>query len=152
MYERRPDGRAGLAHLMFLADVAAIDGRAAGADGAADGPGQIVNQLEVVLAADAAAAGHDHPRALEVHLPRLDVPLDQLQGQIAGVDLDLFLDDPPVAIGRRPSGHHALADRGHLRPLVVVDDRGDDVAAEGRANLQEQVLVQRLRPSGRPRR
>ena len=40
--------------------------------------------------------------------------------------------------------HHALADGGHLRPAVVVDDRGDDVAAEGGADLQQQVLVRPL--------
>ena len=48
-----------------------------------------------------------------------------------------------IAVGRL-QGHHALAHGGHLRPLVVVDDRGDDVAAEGRANLQQQVLVLHL--------
>ena len=54
----------------------------------------------------------------------------------------LFLDDAARAVvGRRLQGHHALAHGGHLRPLVVVDDRGDDVAAEGRANLQQQILV-----------
>ena len=47
---------------MLLADVSAIDGRAAGADGPADRPGQIVDQFEILLAADAAAAGDDHPR------------------------------------------------------------------------------------------
>ena len=60
--QRGPHRGAGLAHLVLLADVAAIDGRAAGAHGAADGPGQIVDQLEVVFAADSAAAGHDDPR------------------------------------------------------------------------------------------
>ena len=60
--QRRADRGAGLADLVLLADVAAVDRRAAGADRAADRPGQVVNQLEVVLAADAAAAGDDDPR------------------------------------------------------------------------------------------
>ena len=100
MYRAGPHGGAGLAHLVLLADEAAIDGRAAGADGAADGAGQVVDQLEVVLAADAAAAGDDHPGALEVHLARLDVPLDELQGHRGVVDLDLLLDHAGPA---RPS-------------------------------------------------
>ena len=37
--------------------------------------------------------------------------------------------------------HHALADGRHLRTMVGIDDGGDDVAAEGRTNLIEQVLV-----------
>ena len=36
--------------------------------------------------------------------------------------------------------HHTLADCRHLRPVVGVDDRCDDVAAERRANLKKNVL------------
>jgi len=37
--------------------------------------------------------------------------------------------------------HDALADGGHLGLVVGGDDGGDDVAAEGRADLVEEVLV-----------
>ena len=50
----------------------------------------------------------------------------------------------PRRIGRQKR-HHALADGRHLRPLVEVHDRGDDVAAERRPNLQQQILVLDLR-------
>ncbi len=72
--------------------------------------------------------------------------LDKLQGQEALVEIDLLLDDPPPPrLVRGKHRHHALADRGHLRPPVVVDDRGDDVPAEGRPDLQQQLLVKRVR-------
>ena len=58
------------------------------AGGAANHAGQIEDQAEVVLAADSAAAGHDDPRALEVQLAGLDVPLDELQGQHGFIQLD----------------------------------------------------------------
>ena len=68
-----------------------------------------------------------------------------LQRQRRLVQLDRLADD--LARARRSRArqrHHALADGGHLRPAVVVDDRGDDVAAEGRADLQQQVRVDLL--------
>ena len=42
--------------------------------------------------------------------------------------------------------HDPLPHRGHLRPHVVVDDRGDDVAAERGPDLQQQFLVHLLGP------
>ena len=37
--------------------------------------------------------------------------------------------------------HHTLAHRCHLWAVFGVDDGGHDVAAEGRTNLVEQVLI-----------
>ena len=51
--ERRADGRAGLADLVLLADVAAVDRRAASADRSAEAPASCVDQVEVFLASDA---------------------------------------------------------------------------------------------------
>ena len=47
---------------------------------------------------------------------------------------------------RRQHAHHAFADRGHLRPPVVVHDGGDDVPAERRPDLQQQFFVDLLGP------
>ena len=41
----------------------------------------------------------------------------------------------------RGHDHHAFANGRHLRPTFGVDDGGDDAAAEGRSNLQQEVLV-----------
>ena len=49
--------------------------------------------LKLSLLPTPAAAGHDHAGALEVHLARLDVPLDQLHGEQVVVELDLLVDD-----------------------------------------------------------
>ena len=37
--------------------------------------------------------------------------------------------------------HHALADGRHLRTVIGIDDRRDDVAAESGTDLIEQILV-----------
>src|SRR3989304_641731 len=74
--ERRAHRSACLADLVFLADVAAIDGSATGADRSTDRTGQIVNHLEIFFAADPPAASHDHPGALEVYFARFDVAFD----------------------------------------------------------------------------
>ncbi len=139
-------GCARLTNLVLLADQPAVDCRTAGANGAANCTGQLVDQLEVFLGTDTSAAGHDNSGTLEVDRSRLDVSLDQLDGQISFVDLDRFLDhfsfERVVGIFKR---HDAFANGGHLRPAVEVHDRGDDVSAEGRTNLQQKLLVQILR-------
>ena len=48
---------------------------------------------------------------------------------------------PAPGLAAYSLAHDALADGGHLRTVVGVDDRGDDVAAEGGADLVEQVFV-----------
>lgn len=37
--------------------------------------------------------------------------------------------------------HHAFADGGHLRTMIRIDDRRDDVAAECRTDLVKQVFI-----------
>ena len=37
--------------------------------------------------------------------------------------------------------HHAGTHRGHLRAVIGVDDRGDDVSTEGRTDLIEEIFV-----------
>ena len=141
----RAHGGSGLADLVFLADVPAVDCRAACPDRPGDCAGQIVNQFEIILAADAAAPGHDHPGAFEVDFARFEVPFDQFKRQLAVVEFHFFFDTAALSRGiGRFQGHHALADRGHLRPLVEIYDRGDDIPAEGRADLQEQIFVLHL--------
>ena len=46
-----------------------------------------------------------------------------------------------VALGEHLFLHHAFADGSHLRTVFRVDDRSDDVAAEGRTDLVEKVFV-----------
>ena len=37
--------------------------------------------------------------------------------------------------------HHARTHRGHLRAVLRIDDRGDDVATEGGTNLIEESII-----------
>jgi len=128
--------------LVLFADQAAVHGRAGRTHRRTECPGQVVDQLKVLLAANPAATGYDHPRALQVDLLLLAVPLDDLDGRNDTVELDLLRDDIAralrIAVGKT---HHAFADGGHLRPSLGINDGGDDVSAEGRSNLQQKVLV-----------
>ena len=149
------DGGAGLADLVVVGDPARIHGGAAGADDAADRAGQLLDQREALARADPDAAGDDDARALEVDALLLLDALHQRDDEVlvaqhhAGADGDALLgardghgDDAPVAppVLLRHD-HDALAHGGHLRPVQRADDGGDDVAAERRPDLVEQVLV-----------
>ena len=74
----------------------------------------------------------------------LDLAVDDLHRQIRILHHRTPVDRLHLA-GARFGGvflaHHALADGRHLRTVVGIDDRGDNVAAEGRTNLVEQVLI-----------
>ena len=139
------DGGAGLADLVVFADEAGVDGGAAGAHGGAEDAGEVVDEFEVGLGADAPAAGDDDAGGLEVDFLFLAVAFDEFDGHVEVVEFDFFLDDSAgagrVAVGH---AHDAFADGGHLGPAVVVDDGGDDVAAEGGTDLVEEVGVEVL--------
>ena len=123
---------------------ARIDGGAAGAHFAAQHVGQVVHQLEVLLRTHAVAAGDDDAGTLDVDLALLDLTIDDLHHEVRVLDEFLPVDRLHLA-GARFGGellaHHALADRRHLGTVVGVDDRGDDVAAEGGTDLIKKVLV-----------
>ena len=90
----RGDRLAGLPDLELVRVEAGVDGRAGRADGAAEQVGELLDQLEVVGAADAAAAGDDDRGLgqLGAGALRLDLALDDL-GQLVRVgerDLDLL--------------------------------------------------------------
>ena len=135
---------AGLADLAGMLGEACVDGGAAGADLAAQDVGQLVYELEVLLRTPAVAAGDDDAGTLDVDRALLEVALDDAHGQVGVLDELLPLDGLALA----PAGlrgvllaHDALADGRHLRPVVGVDDRGDDVAAESGTDLIEKILV-----------
>ena len=144
MYERRADGRAGLADLVVLVDEAEVDRRAAGADGAAEArrPGP--------RSAGSSPCCRRPPPPATMTRARLEVDLRRLacaargarSGRSTSSSSTFSSTTWPLRVAvRLAHAHHALADGGHLRPAVVVDDRGDDVAAERRADLEQQVLV-----------
>src|SRR5699024_11069350 len=64
--ELRRDDLAGLADLEVIGHVTGIDGGARGADGGAEFVGERVDDLEILLAANAASAGDDTRRRLQI--------------------------------------------------------------------------------------
>ena len=127
---------------------ARIDGGAAGAHFASQNVGQFVHQPEVLFGTHAVAAGDDDARTLDVDLALLDLTVDDLHREVRVRDHLLPVDRLHLARAGLCGvllAHDALADGGHLRTVVGVDDRGDDVSAERRADLIEEVLILRTR-------
>ena len=48
---------------------------------------------------------------------------------------------PDVILVEHLGFHHAGTHRGHLRTVIGVDDRGNDVSTEGRTDLIEEIFV-----------
>ena len=120
-----------------------VDRRARGADLATEQVGELAQQGELVGVRDAGSAGHDDRGVLELDRGRGGpARLRTSRAKSAGSNSGVTGSTTPVrsAIGDRHA-HHALADRRHLGPGVRIDDRGDEVAAEGRPDLVQQVLV-----------
>jgi hypothetical protein len=88
------------------------------------------------------AAGDDHARGLQVDFLLLHMLGEDLDRQVRLRKADRLLDHLGLARAvRHRHRHHAFAHRRHLRPAVIVDNGRDDVAAERRTNLQQQVVV-----------
>ena len=140
---------AGLSDLALVLAVAEVDCRAASADRAAQHGRQVVEQLEVLLRADAGAAAYDDARALQVDGGHPADDLDDLDRYLDAFQVRWMSDDLhcpfPVHLFPVPRLHYALAHRRHLRPVARVDDRGDDVAAERGTDLVEDVRERLLR-------
>ncbi len=74
--QRGTNRSARLADLVFMTDVTAVHGGPACTHGAAEGTGEIENQVEILLATHSGPTGNDDPGALEVQLAFFDFPLD----------------------------------------------------------------------------
>ena len=82
-------------------------------------------------------------RRAQVHAARLRVALEQRDEVALGIQCDRDLDQRSLAaLDRLGHVHDALAHGGHLRQHVRAHDGGDDVAAQGRADLQQLLLVE----------
>ena len=142
--EFRTDRHAGLADLALTFTETGIDGGAGSADAGANQAGELVKQLEILLAAHAIAAGHDDLSAFDVDLLLFDFPAQDLDCFVGSVKRGLYGDRNDRALIRRIKHflfHHALADGRHLRPRFRAHDGGDDIAAKGRPDLIQDVLV-----------
>jgi hypothetical protein len=140
--ETGPYGCAGLTYLVVTVDEAKVHGGPCGSGSGSEAVGEVPDEPEVFLASYARTASYDYSGGLEVNLSSLHVLFQYLDGQVIGQDADGLGDDLWLSAGVRfGHGHYAFTDGSHLRPAVEVDDCGDDVAAEGGANLEKQILI-----------
>ena len=123
---------------------AGVDGGTRGAYLAAECLGKVVEELEVLLAAHAVAAGNDDGGVLDVDFRFLDLAVDDFDYEVGVVDIFTGVELHDLALVRGVEDfffHHALAHGCHLGTALGVDDGSHDVAAEGGAYLVEQVGV-----------
>src|SRR5919206_2171727 len=114
--ELRRDGLAGLADLRGVRVPAGVDHGTGRGDGAAERAGQLLERLEAVGLAEAATAGHEDVRVLDVHVrTALLAALHHLGLQRVRGELDLDVLD------RRGAGS-GLADLERVQPA---DDHAD---------------------------
>ena len=127
---------------MVAVDISQVYSRTSRARRSPKAVSEIPDQLEVLLAADTGAACDNYPGRLEVDLLFLMVLANYFEGKIDLRYLRFYLYHlgfaAGVGLGHR---HHTFANRRHLRPAVIVDDRRDDIAAKCRTYLEQQVLI-----------
>ena len=102
---------------------------------------QLADEFEIFFGSQAHTAGNDNLRALEVHAFLLEAFHDfgglKVRRNLRCVFNYFGL---PALVGF-VHFHDAFPDGGHLRPVIGRDDGRDDVSAERRPDLIENVLV-----------
>ena len=100
--------------------------------------------VEAFLAAHSVTSGNNDRSALEVVLGSLDMMVKDLDniGLGGNIFIDIGIDNLTGSLALVESFlHDARADGSHLRTVVGIDDRSDDIASESWADLIEKVLV-----------
>ena len=143
----RTDSCARLSNLVLSGDEARVYRGPGRAGFSAERIGQRSDQPEVLRASDAVSAGYDDVRALQINRPLYADPLDHPYDLVLRRDLHRNPDHlaGPLVL-RRTDRHHTLPHRGHLRSMLRIYDRREDVPAEGRTNLIQHLPVHLLRP------
>ncbi len=140
--ERRGDRAAGLPDLMGRSDPPFLDGAAGSAHGGLEQMGHFLDECEVFRFLQSPASRDNGIGFRELgrlillgdHFEDLDATLQARFGNRHGDNLASVAG----ALGRF---HYLRAHRGHLRSPVGADDGGHDIAAKGRAGLQQQAFV-----------
>lgn len=138
------DSNACLADLAIVVSPTCIDSSAACADFATEHIGELMEHLEILLAAHAIATAYDNGATLEIYLRLLDVTVDHLYDIIEGrsIVISLEVDYYALVVGVVDFLlHDAFADSSHLGAALGVDDSSDDVTAESGADLEEEILI-----------
>ena len=145
--EQRGTNRdASLSNLALVLNVAEVYRSTAASDRAAKSIGEIVEKFEILLRPDARAACDDNARTLEVDVRMAADDFEDFDGNLDAVQPRLMADDFAGPAGNFFERlHDALAHGRHLRPVAGVDDCRDDVAAERRTDLKEDVIESLLR-------
>ena len=117
-----------------MADPAGIHRRTGGADRCAERFGQRAHRLEALRTADAAAAGYDDLRALQIDILLVHVAqqLDHPGADILFFHMDILADDLSLCLGLLALLEDARAHCADLRTVVGAEDGRHQIAAEGR--------------------
>ena len=139
-----------LTHLQILGFPAAVHHRAGAGYSAAHNLRKLFQNLKVLRAAHAAAAGYQHFGVHDIHgvghglYHFLDRHISVV-GRKSGIEL---LDHCLRALNRLDLLHNAGTDGGHLGPVVRAGDGGDGVAAESRTGHQQLIVFLLLARNG----
>ena len=125
-----------------MGDIPRIDRGPGGAHLPAQRLGEVEDQLEVLFAAYAGSSGDYDGGALQITAQREHFPLQHLQIQVTSTELrgDRFHSARALGV-RQTAAHDAFPHGGQLWVQLGVYDGGDDVATEGRPDLEQQIAV-----------
>ncbi|CDB83893.1 unknown [Bacteroides clarus CAG:160] len=138
------DSDTGLANLAVMVGITGIDGSTAGAYLSMEFFGKLEQHVKTFLASHAVASGNHDGSAFQVMFCLFYVAVDDFYhivrlGHVLG---NVVVDDFALIVGvQNLFLHHTFANGCHLRTVLGIHNRGNDVTAECGTDLIQQVLV-----------
>ena len=121
-----------------------IDRRTTGTDLAMKFLGKLAQQVEILFRPHTITAGYHYGSTFQIIFCLFDVTFKDLNHIVFGLHkgVNVLINHlPRVVLIEHLGFHHAGTHRGHLRTVIGVDDRGNDVSSEGRTDLIEEIFV-----------
>ena len=135
---------AGLSDLQIVIAETGIDRRTTGTDLAVKFLGKLAQQVEILFRTHTITAGYHYGSTFQIIFCLFDVTFKDLNHIVFGLHkgVNVLINHlPRVVLIEHLGFHHSGTHRGHLRAVIGVDDRGNDVSTEGRTDLIEEVFV-----------